>query len=142
MNRKKRLLLFFVINISLLLCAIFLVLFANFVSETPLAKITDCPAHKLLGIYCPLCGGTRAIGCLLRGKIVASLIYNPAVLPATVAFIIYDILCFKAIIQDKKEIIKIHKPVWISLVVLLILNWIFRNVVLIGFDMDYISLIS
>ena len=32
-----------------------------------------CPIHAVTGWYCPGCGGTRAVGALLRGDVVAAL---------------------------------------------------------------------
>lgn len=38
-----------------------------------------CVMSSLFGIYCPGCGGTRALVCLLHGKILSSLWYHPLV---------------------------------------------------------------
>lgn len=141
-SRQKKLLLFFIINASLALAAIALVIVAKITSENALSELTDCPAHKLFGLYCPFCGGTRAIGSLLKGDVLASLTYNPAILPGIVAFIGYDIVVFKNIITNKSPIIHIHKPVWISLVVILLINWIVRNMLLLVWNIDYISMMS
>ncbi len=39
-----------------------------------------CLMHAVLHLYCPLCGGTRAVGALLHGQIVSAIIYNPYVI--------------------------------------------------------------
>ncbi len=139
LDRKKRLICFFFVNIGLLATALFLVALGRFVAGTPLAIITDCPSHLIFDIYCPFCGGTRAIRSLLNLDIISSLIYNPAILPTTIVFCIYDILAFKAILQNKEKIIHIHKPIWVGLSSILILNWIIRNIILIVWNIDYIS---
>ena len=140
-NRKKRLIFFFVINFSLVSAALLLVWFARSVSGTPFAKITECPSHIFLGVYCPFCGGTRAMSALLRFDILASLIYNPAILPSFIAFGVYDVLSLKAILKDRNTVVHIHKWVWISIVAILVLNWIVRNLLLIVWEIDYIAMV-
>ena len=140
-DRKKRLIYFSTINIGLLCVALFLVWLGRFVAGTPLALATDCPSHIFFDIYCPFCGGTRAIRSLLKFDIMSSLIYNPAVLPAAIAFLVYDILTLKAIIQNKEHLPRVHKPVWISISVILVLNWIIRNILLIVWDIDYMVML-
>lgn len=140
-NRKKRLILFFTVNFSLIFAALFLVWFAKFISGTPLAKISDCPSHIFLGVYCPFCGGTRAMSALLRFDIIASLIYNPAILPSFIAFGVYDVLALRSILKDKATVLRIHRWVWISLVAILVLNWIIRNLLLVIWNIDYIAMV-
>ena len=38
-----------------------------------------CVLHSLTGLYCPGCGGTRAIAFLLHGDFLHSLVYHPFV---------------------------------------------------------------
>lgn len=38
-----------------------------------------CPFSTVMGIYCPGCGGTRAVRALLEGRLLASLWYHPLV---------------------------------------------------------------
>ena len=39
-----------------------------------------CFFHELTGYYCPGCGGSRALMFLLRGDLIHSFIYHPALL--------------------------------------------------------------
>jgi hypothetical protein len=50
---------------------------------------TDCLLERYLGIYCPGCGGTRAVFSLMRGRILRSLWYYPAVLYMAVLYIAF-----------------------------------------------------
>lgn len=45
-----------------------------------------CFVRMLFGVYCPGCGGTRAVISLLHGRILESLWYHPVVLYTVVAF--------------------------------------------------------
>ena len=51
-----------------------------------------CVFKRVTGIYCPGCGGTRALKALLSGDIAASLFYHPAVLYFTVFYIVFMLL--------------------------------------------------
>ena len=139
-NRKKRLILFLIINFSLIFAALSLVRIARCVSGTPIAKLTECPSRIFLGLYCPFCGGTRAMSELLRFNIISSLIYNPAILPSVISFGIYDIIALRAILKDREYVLHIHKWVWICIVALLILNWLVRNLLLIVWKIDYLAI--
>ena len=124
---KKRLIIFFTINISLLVSALFLVWFGQTIAETPLASLTECPSIKLFGIFCPFCGGTRAIGALLSFKPVCALIYNPAVTLSVVAYVYYCVTAFVAIVKNKEKVLKLDKWVLFTLLAILILNFLARN---------------
>lgn len=45
-----------------------------------------CVFFHILGIYCPGCGGTRALNALLHGRLLLSLWYHPLVLYTVVIF--------------------------------------------------------
>ena len=48
-----------------------------------------CLFHELTGLYCPGCGGTRAVWALLHGKFWLSFCYHPLVLYAAVSAVIF-----------------------------------------------------
>ena len=45
-----------------------------------LHTVPPCMFHALTGLYCPGCGGTRAVFALLHGQVIRSLYYHPIVL--------------------------------------------------------------
>lgn len=47
-----------------------------------------CLFHWITGLYCPGCGGTRAIGALLQGQLLKSFCYHPFVLFAVIAVMV------------------------------------------------------
>ena len=49
-------------------------------------KMPPCVFTSFLGIYCPGCGGTRAVEALLRGHILESVWYHPIVLYTVIVF--------------------------------------------------------
>lgn len=56
----------------------------KFTGFTISAYLPPCMFHMMTGLYCPGCGGTRAVYALLRGDILTSLFYYPFVLYAAV----------------------------------------------------------
>lgn len=46
------------------------------------ALLPPCPLHALTGLWCPLCGGTRAVQSLAEGEVPAALGLNAVVVVA------------------------------------------------------------
>ncbi len=44
--------------------------------------LPGCPFHELTGLWCPICGSTRAASALAHGDVVAALRHNALFLPA------------------------------------------------------------
>lgn len=89
-----------------------------------------CVFRKTTGLYCPGCGATRCILALLKGNIKASFSYNPIffiMLPFLSIGIIYKIYLY---IENKKDnlINKIPNYIWITIIVILIIFGILRNI--------------
>lgn len=62
-----------------------------FAMHIPVAeKFPGCFLYTATGVYCPGCGGTRAVYALLRGDIIKSLYYHPFVVYAAVYYILYE----------------------------------------------------
>lgn len=51
--------------------------------------IPECWAVRYLGMYCPACGGTRAVIALLHGHIVQSFLYHPIVVYFCAVYAVY-----------------------------------------------------
>ena len=59
-------------------------------------EFLSCPFHALTGIYCPGCGGRRALAALLTGHPAASFLYHPLVVygaASAVIFLFYYLGC-------------------------------------------------
>jgi hypothetical protein len=100
----------------------------------PNIDIPSCMIYTVLGLYCPGCGGTRAVSALLHGHFLQSLWYHPLVL--------YTVLIFGTfMISQTLERLKIGKVrglrfrewhFYVALIILVI-NWIGKNVLLYAF---------
>lgn len=93
-----------------------------------------CMMQKLTGLYCPGCGGTRAVRALLAGHPLQSFLYHPFVLYEAV---LMGILIFFRLAEkvSRGKIRRLScRPVWLWIGVLLIVgNWILRNILLLVF---------
>lgn len=106
-----------------------------------LPNATPCVAHTLLGIYCPGCGGTRAIAFMLKGQFWDSFVCHPLVLYTAV-------ICGWFLISQTIERISKHKIkialhyrdiyLWIALAIVTI-NFIVKNALLLIWHMDILA---
>lgn len=99
-----------------------------------------CPVHEILGIYCPGCGGTRAVLSLFHGHVLQSLFYNPAVLFGGLLVLYYEIGAIVTIVRrdGRYYLIKKMWPVYTYLGLIGICT-IIRDVLLLGFGIDFIG---
>ena len=137
--KQKRWTLFAVINGLVLLC---IPLYHLYIHQfLPLVPdfMTKCVAVRFLHLYCTGCGGTRAVGALLRLDVLGAFRLNPFVPVAAGLFIYYDIRAAIAIARDDKLVVKVHNAVWILLAVFLIAMTVGRNAALVYFGYDPIG---
>lgn len=66
--------------------AVFAAVWPAFLKMAPMLS-TGCRFLAVTGLYCPACGGTRALNALLHGHVIASLKLNPAVAYGAVIFV-------------------------------------------------------
>ncbi len=102
-----------------------------------------CLFHVITGLYCPGCGGTRAILLFFTGHWLYSFLYHPLVL-YTFFSLCYIAARYTIVIFQKKAHKKIHpyrpssKWLWGALIVLC-LNFTVKNIALLCFHVDLLS---
>lgn len=81
-------------------------------------------------IYCPACGGTRAMEALIQGNILQSLYWNPAV-PIGAAFVVAYLISQTAWrLRKKRGWVLLYKHPWlIAFMGLMAVNCIVRNLI-------------
>ena len=104
-----------------------------------------CIFHRLTGLYCPGCGGTRAVMALFRGDLKASFIYHPLVLYglAVAIYILIHRMVFEVRSRtcdgfyDKKYVF----PTWTlwGALVVLGLNFLIKNLALLILGIDLLK---
>ncbi|MEY8392228.1 DUF2752 domain-containing protein [Lachnospiraceae bacterium 45-W7] len=108
----------------------------------PLSKLMlPCLVNSTFGIYCPGCGGTRAVKALLHGKLAASFICHPLVLYTAAAGGWF--LISQSIERLSKHRIKIGMKyrdiyIWAALGIVII-NFIGKNLLLIVWHIDLLE---
>lgn len=101
-----------------------------------------CLFHSLTGLYCPGCGGTRAVRSLLRGDLRMSFQYHPLVLYAVLVLFLEMILrAFKGrkTPLDHKKRARILILAGAAIVAA---NWIFKNYMLVIKGVDLLPLMK
>ena len=103
--------------------------------------VPPCYFYQLTGLYCPGCGGTRAVSALLHGHIVTSFICHPLV-PCT-AITAGWFLISQSIERISKHKIKIGMKyrdvyIWAALGIVII-NFIVKNILLMVWNVDLLQ---
>lgn len=134
-NRK-----FFVILTAFyLLCLSLAYGYVYFAQSTP-TYFPPCAFKTLFHLYCPGCGGTRAVYYLLRLDLLNSFLCNPGVI-----FIVFTALyywckiLFYLIKGGGNAEIRIHFGFLYVFLGIIIVNCIIRNILFTGFDIDYLE---
>ena len=94
-----------------------------------------CLMHRFF-IYCPLCGGTRAIAALLRFDFVAALKYNAFVVLMCFVILALDVWAWVRYFQKKEPLVILPQWVWITGCSVLVAYFILRNLLMIVFGID------
>lgn len=97
-------------------------------------KLPDCVFNKITGLYCPGCGGTRAVRALLHGHFLKSIWYHPFVAYGVVVYTVFMVshTIRKFINHNVKGMKYRNEYIYIWLIIL-ILNFIIKNFLLIKF---------
>lgn len=99
-----------------------------------------CVIHEVLHLYCPGCGGTRAVYELLNLHWLRSFLIHPIVLFIAVILTEYYIGAIITLIRNNGKRYY-YLRVWFCYVALgiIVLNTVLRNVLLVCFHYDYIG---
>ena len=95
-----------------------------------------CLIHDRFFLYCPLCGGTRAVSALLRFELAEAFSYNAFVVLLVFFAIALDVWAFVRLLRGHANLLPIPGWGWIVLVVLMILYGVLRNYLMIAHGID------
>lgn len=100
----------------------------------PHLTMPTCIVNTYFGLYCPGCGGTRALISLLHGHILWSLWYHPLVPYSAFIFGSFMITQALARLSHFRYFHGMHFHNWYLYVALVIVgaNWIIKNILLLG----------
>jgi hypothetical protein len=126
------------VNIGMILCLTAALIWehSSLSEQLPAA----CAVHDIFHIYCPGCGGTRAVYLLLHGHPIQSFFYHPIVLFVAVLLAEYEVGAVVTLLRKNGKRYYVLKD-WFCYIALGIIigNWVVRNILLLCFHMDYIG---
>lgn len=97
-----------------------------------------CDFYTMTGLYCPGCGGSRAVISLFRLDIISSVKYNIAVPFGIFVYVYYNVRGIIAAIKKDIEYFSKEKyMLCVAAVIILILNCIVKNLLLIVFNTGF-----
>ena len=97
--------------------------------ETVGLHLPTCVLHDVFRLYCPFCGGTRAVSSLLAGNIIGALRANAAVV-VTLPFLIYSDIKALVLIFKNRTVTPLSRPAIIALITVFAAFFVLRNVLL------------
>lgn len=134
---KKRRLFFLASANALLVFFIPVFIFYRRIAETPVGSLLfSCRFHDLLHLYCPACGGTRAIASLLRLDIISALRQNVSAVVLAAGLVYLDIRAIAAAIRNEDRIFHIDKSILWAYLAFVIVYAIVRDILLVCFSVD------
>ena len=116
MNKRKKYIIFSILGI------LYILIVLKYNTGIP------CAFHKITGLYCPGCGGTRAVISLIKLDLYQAIRYNALIVCITPIAVMYSIIKF-----GMKKNIKIPNWIWIIILMVVLLFTILRNIPLFSF---------
>ena len=99
-----------------------------------------CLFHLLTGLYCPGCGGTRALRALLAGDLALSLRYHPLVFYTAAVFTAELVSCALSRAAKNPRYYLGHEKLFVSIgAVIIAANWLYKNYMLVIRGVDLLS---
>ena len=134
-KQKKRWTWYLILHASLLLLALLFPLYRS-LADALTRYIPGCMLHDLCFLYCPLCGGTRAVAALLQLHFLEAMRYNAFVAISLIALLIMDAVALHRLIRNRERILPLPSWSWIPFVALLVGYAILRNYLMIAHGYD------
>ena len=98
--------------------------------------VVTCPMHDLLRLYCPLCGGSRAILSLLRLDLATAFRSNPAVLLSLPVLLFYYVRALIVFVRGGAFSFRLPRGWTVALLSLFLAFFVLRNMLLLAFGYD------
>lgn len=115
----------------ILLGAVFLRL-----SERLPEDFEGCVFRAAFGLYCPGCGGTRAVWALCRGDLLTALYYHFPAVYGVALYVVYFVSQTLMRISRGRIRGMRFRPVYLYIMLgMIVVNFIAKNVMLVGFHM-------
>ncbi len=136
---KEELRTFIIVNLVILGC-IFVAILWRYLPALHVISPKICPFVAFFHIYCPGCGGTRAVYHLMDGHPVSSFLSHPIVLYTAALFVDYEVGAIITLIKKSgKRYYWITQGHAYAAIVLIVVFFVLRNVALYVWHIDYLG---
>ena len=134
---KKNLIIFTVMNLSLILFAtVYTLLF----SHKGDSELFSCVFKETFGLYCPGCGGSRSLSAFMRLDFLSSFILYPPIIISALAVLSYDARLILSLIYKNDRFTSGYRFfIFLSIPVSVFLTFIIRNILLLFFKIDTVG---
>ena len=136
MINKKVGITYLLAHVGLLAVALLLPLYRSFAQSLSSVWFGGCLLHDLLFLYCPLCGGTRALEALLQLDSVTAFVCNPLAVVLILLALLLDVWALIRLLRGHSDLLPIPQWAWKILVAVLVLYGILRNYLMIAHGVD------
>jgi hypothetical protein len=137
MKRKtKRLTLFIILNLALLAAVIVTGIYKKYSADTGNDPFGLCVLHDIFHLYCPGCGGTRAVMLLARFDIWGALMSNPIVPYFAALYAYLAVRAAVSILRDCDRIFYWSNALTWMTVLIPVTVFVLRNLLLVFFGID------
>ena len=126
---------FLAVHLCLLLICLLFPLYVAFADRFFSFRF-GCVFHDYLSLYCPFCGGTRAISSLLRFQFWNAIRYNVLVVGLVIWALVLDVTVLVRLLKNKDKLLRFPHWGWIVMIVILVMFMILRNALMIIWGID------
>ena len=107
-----------------------------FLSEQLPKRLVGCLLHDLVFLYCPVCGGTRAVKSLLSLDFLSALRCNAALALTIVVLLVLDAVAWRRFFKGENPFFRIPVWGWVLFALSIALFFVGRNLLMILFGFD------
>lgn len=129
---------FYKLGKILLLPGILGAVFLHVIGKEGIGAFPSCVFRRVTGLFCPGCGGTRAVYHFVKGDIGRSFIYHPFVPYAFIVYIVFMSVIYYRKHYGKKEYraIGLERYIYVGIAILL-LQFAVKEILLIFFHIQW-----
>ncbi len=132
---KKQRKLFLWLHAGFILVVLLSLLYLFLIEHLP-KRIMGCLMHDLVFLYCPVCGGTRAVRAMLSLDLLTALCCNAAVTISVLLLAVLDIVAWRRFFKGKNPFFRIPAWGWILFASFIGVFFVGRNVLMIVWGID------
>ena len=135
MIHKKTGKLYLLIHAGVLLLILLFPVYRLIASRMP-SSLTGCLIHDRFFLYCPLCGGTRAVSAILRLDFAEAFANNAFVVLLFFLVLVLDAWALIRLLRGHTNLLPLPSRVWIVLVAVMLFYALLRNYLMIAHGID------